>query len=189
MTATDAKQDRHFPTVALDNPLRRLFGNPRKYCSYVKPGQTVADLGCGPGFHVFALAERVGPTGRVYAVDSDPKAIRAVERKAAKRGASNVEAHLVSVADLSFIEDASVDFVLADGLLCSMAPHDHEAALHEIERVLKPDGKAFLQVSKGSMSYVDRAEWEAILEGFAVERRNAEAFFEDRWAVVSRHHP
>jgi SAM-dependent methyltransferase len=186
MTAGKDKRDKRFPLFGLDNPLRRLFGDPRKYCSYVKQDQTVADLGCGPGFYTFALAESVGPKGRVYAVDSDEQAIRAVERKVGKRKYHNIEAHASSAADLSFIEDNSVDFVVADGLLCSMAPQDHESAVSEMKRILKPAGKAFLQVAKGFLSYVDKAEWEGILGGFTVERRSSESLLEDRWALVSK---
>jgi len=186
MAANEAKRDKHFPLFANDNPLRRLFSSPKKYCSYAKQDQTIADLGCGPGYYTLALAESVGPKGRVYAVDSDEKAIRAVERKAAKRGYHNIEAHASSAANLSFIEDESVDFVLAEGLLCSMAPQDHESAVTEIKRILRPDGKAFLKAAKGRISYMDKAEWEAILEGFKVERRNYESFMEDRWALVSK---
>ncbi len=188
MAASGAKRDKHFPLFAHDNLLRRLFSSPRKYCPYVKQDQIVADLGCGPGYYALALAESVGAKGRVYAVDSDEKAIRTVERKAAKRGYHNIEAHASSAANLSFIEDESVDFVLADGLLCSMAPQDHQSAVNEIKRILKPNGKAFLMAAKGSMSYVDKAEWEEILEGFKVERRNYESFLEDRWALVSKKH-
>ena len=188
MAANEVKTDKHFPIFALDNPFRRLFSNPRKYCSYVGRDQTVADLGCGPGYFALALADTVGPRGRVYAVDSDQAAIRAVERKAAKCGCQNVEAHAASAANLSFIRDRSVDFVLADGLLCSMAPQDHQSAVGEIKRILKPSGKAFLQTARGSMSYVDDAEWEAILEGYQVQGRNHASRFEDRWALVSKKH-
>ncbi|MGB7054917.1 MAG: class I SAM-dependent methyltransferase [bacterium] len=188
MASSGAKRDKHFPLIGHDNPLRRLFGKPRQYCSYVKQNQTVADLGCGPGFFTFALAESVGPKGQVYAVDSDEKAIRAVKSKAAKRKYHSIEAHASSAADLSFIEDDSVDFVLADGLLCSMAPQDHESTINEIKRVLKPNGKALFRAAKGFISYVDKAEWEKLLEGFEVERRNYESFFEDRWALVSKKH-
>jgi ubiquinone/menaquinone biosynthesis C-methylase UbiE len=150
MTTSEAKRDKHFALFALDNPLRRVLGNPRRYCCHVQQGQTVADLGCGPGFYTLALAESVGPEGRVYAVDSDERAIRAVERKAARRGCHSIEAHVSSAGNLSFIEDGSVDFVLADGLLCSMAPQDHESAVNEIRRIVKRNGKAFLQVAAGS---------------------------------------
>jgi ubiquinone/menaquinone biosynthesis C-methylase UbiE len=189
MAATGARRDKHFPLFAHDNPLRRLSSSPRKYCPYVKQGQIVADLGCGPGYYALALAESVGAKGRVYAVDSDEQAIRAVETKATKRGYRNIEAHASSAADLSFIEDESVDFVLADGLLCSMAPQDHQSAVNEITRILKPNGKAFLKAARGFVSYVDNAGWEEILERFKVERRNYESFFEDRWALVSKEHP
>ena len=186
MSASGEKRDRHFPLFANDNLLRRLFSDPRKYCSYVKQDQTVADLGCGPGYYIFALAESVGAKGRVYAVDSDAKAVRAVEEKATKRGYHNIEARACSAAELSFIEDQSVDFVLADGLLCSMAPQDHQPAINEMKRILKPSGKAYLKAAKGRMSYVDEAEWEEILEGFEVEQRDDGSAWDDRWALVCR---
>jgi ubiquinone/menaquinone biosynthesis C-methylase UbiE len=111
-------KDRHFPTWFLDNPLRRLFGNSKTFNDQVQPNQVVADLGCGPGFYTFPLADEVGPDGKVFAVDSDEKVIRKVSRKAQKKHRTNVEAHASSAADLAFIETDSVDYVLAHGLLC-----------------------------------------------------------------------
>jgi len=180
----EEKKDKHFPLFAHDNLFRRLFSNPDKYCRYVTKGQVVADLGCGPGYYTLALAERVGPEGRVYAVDSDEKAIRALEKKATKRGCRNIEAHATSAHDLSFIKDGSVDFTLANGLLCSMAPQHHESAVNEIRRILKSEGLAYLSVAGGFFSYASEAEWERILEGFRVERRG-NPMMADRWALVS----
>jgi ubiquinone/menaquinone biosynthesis C-methylase UbiE len=178
------KRDRHFPLFANDNVFRRLFSSPSAFCSYVTKGQVVADLGCGPGYYTLGLAECVGPEGKVYAVDSDEKAIRAVEKKAAKRGYNNIEAHASSASDLSFIKDRSVDFILANGLLCSMAPQYHEPAVSEMKRILKPSGLAYLSAAGGFYSYVSKAEWEKILEGFKVKQRGNPSFA-DRWAVVS----
>ena len=182
------KQDRRFPFWLNDNLLRRLLLPPgRLVRPYVKTGQTAADLGCGPGFFTLALAERVGPGGQVYAVDSDERAVRRVERKAAKRGLKNIETRAVSASDLSFLKDASVDFVLSHGLLCSMAPRCREAALSEMKRILKPDGLAYLSVAKGPWSYVDSADWEEILKGFEVRWRKYDSFGVDhRAAVVSK---
>jgi ubiquinone/menaquinone biosynthesis C-methylase UbiE len=186
MTTNKEKQDKHFPLWAHDNPLRRLFAPPGRLIGpYVKEGQTAADLGCGPGFYTLALAERVGPAGKVFAVDSDEKAIRALETKAAKRGLGNIEAHAVSAADLSFVPDGSVDFVLSHGLLCSMAPRDREAAVRETKRVLKPDGQAYLTAAKGPWSYVEGADWEKILDGFEVRWRKRGGIGSDFAAVVS----
>jgi len=160
------------------------LGHPNEYCAYVTNGQLVADLGCGPGYYTLALAECVGPEGRVYAVDSDEKAIRALEEKADRRGYHNIEAHASSASDVSFIKDGSVDFVLAHGLLCSMAPQHRESAVNEMRPILKPRGLAYLSV--GRYGYVNQAEWEKILAGFRVERRgDGFPMIANRWALVS----
>jgi len=100
------------------DPIRRLFEPPQRLIGpYVRNGQVVADLGCGSGYYTFALAEQVGPEGKVYAVDLDNKCIRALQKKAEKGGYRNIEAHASSASDVSFIKDRSVDFVFANGLL------------------------------------------------------------------------
>jgi ubiquinone/menaquinone biosynthesis C-methylase UbiE len=63
------------------NPISRLFENRQSSIEpYVRKGQVVADLGCNTGYYTFALAECVGPEGRVYAVDLKEDYIRAVVR-------------------------------------------------------------------------------------------------------------
>ncbi len=183
----EKKGDKRFPPFVHDNPLRRLFSPPGRFVGpFVGPGQTAADLGCGPGFFTVALADRVGPEGVVYAVDSDPKAVRAVVTKAGERGFRTVKARPCSAAALGFIASGTVDFILAHGLLCSIAPAERDAAVAEIKRILKPGGRAYLSVAHGPWSYVDGAAWEKILAEFQVERRNFRpGLFGDRWAVVS----
>jgi ubiquinone/menaquinone biosynthesis C-methylase UbiE len=168
--------------------LRRLFDPPQNLVErYASEGQVVADLGCGPGYYTIALAESVGLNGKVYAVDSDEKAILGVEEKAKKRGLDNIETHTSSASELSFIGDGAVDFVLAHGLLCSMAPYQRESAINEMRRILKPKGRAYISVARGSWSYVDLPAWEKILESFKVEQRHDESVgFGERWAIVSR---
>jgi ubiquinone/menaquinone biosynthesis C-methylase UbiE len=165
------------------NPIKRLFENPVKSLEpLVKTGQVVADLGCNTGHYTLALAECVGPEGRVYAVDLNEKAIRTLKKKADMFGYHNIEAHASSATDLSFIKDRSIDFVLANGLLCVMAG-DRQSAVNEIKRIMKPDGKAYLSLgSPPPLGHVNRKEWEKILEGFRVERRGG---FLQKWAVVS----
>ncbi len=166
------------------NPITRLFQDPRRHVEpYVSNGQVVADLGCNLGYYTLALAECVGPEGKVYAVDLNENHIRALEKKANERGYRNIEAHASSASDLSFIKAESVDFVLANGLLCNMADH-RQLAVNEIERILKPTGQAHLSLGAlPPLGFVDRAEWEKILEGFRVERRGG---FLQKWATVSK---
>lgn len=186
MASQKGEEDIHIPVFALDNPLRKLLDNQNKYSKFVKPGQVVADLGCGPGFFTLPLAEKIGPDGRVYAVDSDLHPIRAVERKARKKKLGNIDTHQTSAADLSFIRDASVDFVLADGLLCTMASREINMAVDEIKRILKPEGIAYLVTGRESMSHVDDQAWEVILTEFILLDRNREPYRGDRWALVAK---
>jgi ubiquinone/menaquinone biosynthesis C-methylase UbiE len=187
MKAGLVRRDKHFPVFFHDNWLRRKLDDPRKFVErYIRAGQTAADLGCGPGFFTLALAATVGPAGRVYAVDSDERAVRNVERKAGEGDVRNIDVRAVSASQIGFIPDGSVDFVLCHGLLCSMAPSERGSAVAEIKRVLKPDGLAYLSVATGPWSYVGRKEWECILEGFEVrERKGGSRGFGDRIAVVA----
>jgi SAM-dependent methyltransferase len=170
------------------NPIKRLFNRdpsiPQRHIGrYVTNGQVAADLGCGSGYYSLALAACVGSEGRVYAVDLNVKAIRELEEKANKNGYHNIEAHSSSVADLSFIMNGAIDFVLANGLLCTMAEH-RQLAVNEIRRILKPGGQAYLSLGwPPPLGFVGEEEWEKILEGFRVLRRGGD--FLHKWAVVS----
>lgn len=164
-------------------PGRWLFGNPQRHVEpFVTKGQVVADLGCYTGFYTFALAECVGPEGKVCAVELDEKCTRALEKEVDKRGYHNIEVYASSAHDVSFIKDKSVDFVLANGLLCSMADH-RTSAVNEIKRILKPGGLAYLSLgAPPPFGYVGSKEWEKILAGFRVKQRGG---FLQKWAVVS----
>jgi arsenite methyltransferase len=52
----------------------------------------VADLGAGAGYFTLRLARAVGPSGVVYAVDTDPDMPSAIAEKAVKEGLDNVVA-------------------------------------------------------------------------------------------------
>ena len=74
--------DRHIPTFILDNFIGRMITPPEeKIRKYVSAGITVADVGCGPGHFTISMAEAVGPKGKVYAADSDPKFIEVLKAR------------------------------------------------------------------------------------------------------------
>jgi ubiquinone/menaquinone biosynthesis C-methylase UbiE len=56
----------------------------------VRPGQTVCDVGAGPGYFSLRLARAVGPRGRVYAVDVEPRILGALRDRVEKAGLTNV---------------------------------------------------------------------------------------------------
>jgi ubiquinone/menaquinone biosynthesis C-methylase UbiE len=77
----------------------------------VKPGQTVADVGCGNGFYSLQLAQLVGPEGRVLAVDIQPEMLRLLKERAAEAGIDNIEPILSTPADPNLPAD-EVDLIL-----------------------------------------------------------------------------
>ena len=81
--------------------------------SGIKPGMTVIDLGCGGGAFTTSVARAVGETGKVYAVDIQPKMLQQLERKLAKpenQDITNIELRQASAYELPF-EDESIDLV------------------------------------------------------------------------------
>ncbi|MBU2481355.1 MAG: SAM-dependent methyltransferase, partial [Proteobacteria bacterium] len=57
----------HSISFILDNFFRRILQNPEKIVKeYIGNGDTVIDLGCGPGFFSIEMAKMVGTTGKVY---------------------------------------------------------------------------------------------------------------------------
>lgn len=77
----------------------------------VKPGMVVADIGAGTGYHAWRLAERVGPKGRVLAVDIQPEMLSLLATNMVRRGMTNVVGVLGTDKDPG-LEDGSVDLVL-----------------------------------------------------------------------------
>src|SRR5689334_13654635 len=71
----------------LASPLRRLMNSPRQVLDpYVRDGMTVLEPGPGMGFFTLEIARRVGATGRVIAVDIQPRMLAGLEKRAAKAG-------------------------------------------------------------------------------------------------------
>ncbi len=71
---------------------RQRWQHPERVLEALAPasGARVADLGAGAGYFTVRLARRVGPEGRVYAVDTDPDMTAAITRRAEGAGLRNV---------------------------------------------------------------------------------------------------
>ena len=65
----------------------------------LRPGQTVADIGAGPGLFEPALAKAVGPGGHVYAVEIDAGFFPEIRRRATAAGVTNVHTVLGRFTD------------------------------------------------------------------------------------------
>jgi ubiquinone/menaquinone biosynthesis C-methylase UbiE len=102
----------------------------------IRPGFRVLDYGCGPGSYISPLAELVGESGKVYALDIHPLAIRKVKDIASKKKLANVETILSDCQ--TGLPDNSLDVVLLYDIFHHL--RDRDKVLKELHRVLKPDG-------------------------------------------------
>lgn len=107
----------------------------------IGPGSTVADLGAGGGFFTVRLAEAVGPTGRVYAVDVSDRAVRGLTGRVEKEDLTNVDVVHSEAADPK-LPDATLDAVLIVNAYHEM--RSHQEVLAGIRRALKPGGRLVL---------------------------------------------
>lgn len=102
----------------------------------IKPGFHVLDYGCGPGSYLIPLSEMVGGTGRIYAADIHPLAIRYVERLAKKRGLTNIQTIHTDCA--TGLEAGVINVVLLYDTYHTLSTP--VSVLAELHRVLKPSG-------------------------------------------------
>lgn len=146
----------------LASPLRRLAYKPAKILApYVRTGMTVLEPGPGMGFFTLELARLVGNSGRVVAVDVQPRMIDGLKRRAAKAGMLGridprlARADSMEVADLA----GSVDFTLAFAVV-----HEMPAAgpfFAEVAAASKPDASLLFVEPAG---HVSSEEFEAELQ-------------------------
>ncbi|MFQ6090896.1 MAG: class I SAM-dependent methyltransferase [Candidatus Bipolaricaulia bacterium] len=124
----------------LDTPERACWQSIAAFLEVLQPqvGMAYADIGCGPGYFTLPVAERVGPEGRVYAVDIQPEMLAELARRAQARGLANVAAVRCSEREIP-LPDASVD-----AACLANAFHELEAPavfLKDVRRVLRPGGR------------------------------------------------
>lgn len=104
----------------------------------LRAGETVLDLGSGPGLDAILAARQVGPGGRVIGVDMTPSMIERARATVAKIGLSHVEFREGRLEALP-VADASVDAVTSNCVI-NLVP-DKGAVFREIARVLRPGGR------------------------------------------------
>ena len=138
ITVDKVESNSGFRLMALGYKLRDLRLPRRNILKEVgiKPGFRVLDYGCGPGSYTFPLAELVGESGQIYALDIHPLAIRRVKDMASKKRLANVQTILSDCQ--TGLPDNSLDVVLLYDIFHHLG--DPNKILKELHRVLKPSG-------------------------------------------------
>ncbi|MDI5974536.1 methyltransferase domain-containing protein [Streptomyces sp. SL13] len=122
----------------------------------VQAGQTVLDVGCGPGTDLPALADRVGDSGTVIGVDRDPAMLTQARERT--NGLHQVEIREGDVHALP-IEPSMVDRAKIDRVLMHVAePAD---ALTQLHRATRPGARIGLAEPDWDTLIVDAEDLEA----------------------------
>lgn len=105
------------------------------------PGMAVADVGAGTGYYAGRIAERIGPSGRVYAVDVQPQMLALLQDSMRRRGVGNVQPVLATATDAG-LPPLAIDLALMVDVYHELS-HPREV-LESVVRSLKPGGRLVL---------------------------------------------
>lgn len=107
----------------------------------VEPGITALDVGCGAGFPLLELADRIGPAGRIHGLDSWTHAVARARLKVRVRGNANVHVTDGNASNMPY-EDGFFDLIVSN---LGVNNFDHPAVvMGECSRVCKPEGRIAL---------------------------------------------
>ncbi len=137
----------------LASPLRRLIESPERLLgSFVQPGMTVLEPGCGMGFFSLPIAKMIGPDGRLVCVDLQPKMLGGLRKRATRAGvADRIEAVACSPDSLGVSAwNGRVDLALLIHVLHEVP--DAAGLLREIYQALRPGGRLLIVEPKGHVS-------------------------------------
>lgn len=106
----------------------------------IRPGERIADFGCGAGFFSIPLGKRTGQAGRVYAIDIRPEAIEATRAKIKLYHLYNIETVRadLEIPEGSGLKNETMDKVFISNILFQV--ESREALAKEATRILKRGG-------------------------------------------------
>ena len=126
----------------------------------LKPGMDVADVGAGSGVHARLFAEKVLPSGKVYAVDIVQEFLDHIEKTCREKEIKNVQCVLGSDTS-SNLEPSSVDVVFSSDTYHHFEyPFEMMASIH---KALRPNGRFIIIDFKDKSGHV-RADSKTVIE-------------------------
>jgi len=124
-----------------DNPLRGFFQNPYKILKhYIKPGDSILDIGPGMGYFTFPMSEMTGKYGRVTALDIQEGMRKRLEKKIINKKTKNIATKLYD--GNKFPLDEKYDFILLFWMFHEV--NNKVLFIGEIESVMKDGAKIFI---------------------------------------------
>ena len=117
--------------ILFNNPDRERWEKTRANLEKfdIRPGQRIADVGSGPGYFSFKFADIVGPEGKVYAIETNPRHLDFLRDHIEQNNIQNVEVVTSQFEGIGLEPDVRVDVVY----LCSLY-HNVYVAFTDYER-------------------------------------------------------
>ena len=154
----------------LSSRIRRILHKPERILDgYVHPGDTVMDLGCGPGFFTVPMARMVGEGGTVWAIDIQEEMLERTRRAVEREGVlPRIRLHKGSGVSLMLDLPPVVSFALVFHVLHETT--DQASILRDLYRILREGGLLLIAEPRGIVGPEEFRESVeiAIGAGFAV---------------------
>src|SRR5262249_30596808 len=130
----------HLAAEWLDRPEREREEQPTKLMAAlkIKPGDVVADIGAGSGYFTFRLADRVGPKGKVLAVEIQKEMLDLIRKRMKERNLTHIDLVLGTEIDPQLPANG-VDLILLVDVYHEFS-HPWEMTTAMV-RALKPGGR------------------------------------------------
>lgn len=124
----------------LDGWWRRFKYQPGRLVNrYVRPGDTVLDIGCGPGLFTLPIARRVGENGQVIAVDLQEGMLEILKENATHKGLlARIQLHKAESLSLALEYPGCID--VAFGCCVVHEVPDAARLMQEVFSLLIPGG-------------------------------------------------
>jgi len=108
----------------------------------IKPGQQIADLGCGKGNYSIRFSGLVGDSGMVYAADVNSRSLHTLQTKIRKQGLEKKITIVLADVSSSNLHDNSIDILFSK----SAFHHFTEPVklFSDLKKSLRPGGKIII---------------------------------------------
>ncbi len=184
--------------ILFNNPRREQWEKTSKIYEVlnVKPGQVVADIGCGPGYYSFEFAKKVGDRGRVYAIDINDLHVQYVSNLTAQLQVRNIEPVVSTVRNIGITNQVDLAYMcsLYHIIYTTLTEPEKDDFVASIRNVLKPGGifavvdNAFVddQTLPYHGPYIARELLVAQLQHYGFRLVGAHQFIPQRYVLLFR---
>lgn len=158
----------------LERPDREKEENTSKLIQNINiaPGDTIADIGAGSGYHVFKMAPQV-EEGLIYAVDIQPEMLQNIRDRKKKQGIDNIDVVKGTEKSVNLPENSVDKILMVDVYHEFSFPVEMLSSMH---KALREDGKIYLIEYRGEDASVPIKKLHKMTEAQAVKEFKSNGF-------------